>query len=110
MRPAALRRQSASAEAAAAAAARTVLLQQVPAQKALIEQAFEASTKAIPDGAAKKDGIAIGEKCGAAVIADRASDGTSVPDTYRPVTSPGRLDPDDAADVRRNMLAPSPGS
>ena len=62
---------SASAEAAAAAAARTVLLQQVPAQKVLIEQAFEASTKDIPDGAAKKDGIAIGEKCGAAIIADR---------------------------------------
>ena len=80
---------SASAEAAAAAAARTVLLQQVPAQKALIDQAFEASTKDIPDGAAKKDGIAIGEKCGAAIMADRASDGTTVPDTYRPVTSPG---------------------
>src|SRR6187397_3588057 len=80
---------SASAEAAAAAAARTVLLQQVPAQKVLIEQAFEASTKDIPDGAAKKDGIAIGEKCGAAIIADRASDGTSVPDSYRPMTSPG---------------------
>ena len=80
---------SASAEAAAAAAARTVLLQQVPAQKVLIEQAFEASTKDIPDGAAKKDGIAIGEKCGVAITADRASDGTAVPDTYRPVTSPG---------------------
>jgi hypothetical protein len=79
----------ASVEAAAAAAARGVLLQQVPGQKALIEQAFEASTKAIPDGTAKKDGIAIGEKCAAAIIADRASDGTSVPDTYRPVTTPG---------------------
>ena len=62
---------SASAEAAAAAAARTVLLQQVPAQKVLIEQAFEASTKDIPDGAAKKDGIALGEKCRAAIMADR---------------------------------------
>lgn len=80
---------SASAEAAAAAAAWAVLLQQVPAQKALIEQAFEASTKDIPGSPAKKDGIAIGEKCGAAIIADRASDGTSVPDTYRPVTTPG---------------------
>ena len=55
----------------------------------MIDQAFEASTKDIPDGAAKKDGIAIGEKCGAAIMADRASDGTSVPDTYRPVTTPG---------------------
>lgn len=80
---------SASAEAAAAAAARTVLLQQLPGQKALIDQTFEASINEIPDGAAKKEGIAIGEKCGAAIVADRASDGTSVPDTYRPVTSPG---------------------
>ena len=55
----------------------------------MIEQAFEASTKSFPDSAAKKDGIAIGEKCAAAVIADRASDGTNVPDTYRPITSPG---------------------
>ena len=80
---------SASAEAAAAAAARTVLLQQLPGQKTLIDQAFEASIKDIPDDAARKEGIAIGEKCGTAIIADRASDGTSVPDTYRPVTSPG---------------------
>jgi len=79
----------ASPEAAAAAAARAVLLKQLPGQKALIEQAYEASTKDIPDGAAKKDGIAIGEKCAAAIIADRVSDGTSVPDTYRPVTTPG---------------------
>ena len=80
---------NASAEAAAAAAARNILMQQVPAQKALIEQAFEASTKDIADGAAKKDGIALGEKCAAAIIADRSSDGTSVPDTYRPLTTPG---------------------
>lgn len=80
---------SASAEAAAAAAARTVLLHQMPAQKSLIEQAFDASTKNIPDGPAKKEGIAIGEKCAAAIVADRASDGTNVPDSYRPVTSPG---------------------
>ena len=80
---------SASAEAAAAGAAQRVLLQQVPGQKALIEQAFEESTKDIPDGPAKKDGITIGEKCAAAILADRAADGTNVPDTYRPVTTPG---------------------
>src|SRR5262245_34207514 len=79
----------ASPEAAAAAAARTVLLQQVPSQKALIDQAFEASTKDIPDGAAKKDGIALGEKCASAVLAERAADGTAAPDTYRPITTPG---------------------
>lgn len=61
----------ASAEAAAAAAARAVLL---PTQKALIDQAFGASMKAIPDGPARNDGVAIGEKCAAAVIAERAAD------------------------------------
>jgi hypothetical protein len=79
----------ASAEAAAATAARQILLQQVPNQKALIDQAYAETTKAIPDGAAKTDGVAIGEKCAAAVLADRASDGTNVPDTYRPLTTPG---------------------
>jgi hypothetical protein len=79
----------ASVEAAAAAAAKAILLQQVPGQKAAIEQAFEASIKGLPDGGARNDGIAIGEKCAAAVIAERASDGTNVPDTYRPVTAPG---------------------
>jgi len=79
----------ASAEAAAAAAARQILLQQAPGQKALIDQAYVETTKAIPDGAAKTDGVAIGEKCAAAVLADRASDGTNVPDTYRPLATPG---------------------
>lgn len=87
--PGGMRAPEASAEAAAAAAARSVLLQQLPAQKALVEQAFATLTRDIPDGAAKKEGVAIGEKCAAAILADRASDGTSVPDTYRPLTSPG---------------------
>jgi len=80
---------AASAEAAAAAAARTVLLQQLPGQKALIDQAFEASTKSIAEGAPRKDGIAVGEKCAAAVLADREADGTNAPDAYRPITTPG---------------------
>jgi hypothetical protein len=79
----------ASAEAAAAAAARQIMLQQVPGQKALIDQTYAETTKVIPDGAAKSEGVAIGERCAAAVLADRASDGTSVPDTYRPLTTPG---------------------
>jgi len=79
----------ASAEAAAASAARSLLLHLVPAQQAMIEEAFAASLKAIPDGPAKTAGIALGEKVAAAVAADRAADGTAVPDTYRPVTTPG---------------------
>jgi len=43
----------------------------------------------IPDGPAKSDGITLGEQVAALVQANRASDATNVPDTYRPVTSPG---------------------
>ncbi|MGH8634900.1 MAG: vanadium-dependent haloperoxidase [Burkholderiales bacterium] len=80
---------SASAEAAAAAAARQILIQLYPNQKAMIDEAYAASVKDIPDGPAKSDGVALGEQVAAAVQADRSADGTSVPDTYRPFTSPG---------------------
>jgi len=79
----------ASAEAAAVAAARQILIQIVPSQKAMIDEAYTAALKAISDGAAKTEGMALGERVAAAVIADRAADGTNVPETYRPVTSPG---------------------
>jgi len=80
---------NASAEAAAAAAARDLLMRAVPAQKDKIEQAYEASLKSIPAGAAKTSGISVGEQASAAVFADRANDATNAPDTYRPVTTPG---------------------
>ena len=79
----------ASSEAAAAAAARQILLQLYPNQKTLIEDAYANSLKSIPDGSAKTQGIAVGEQVAAAVQADRASDGTSIPDNYRPITAPG---------------------
>jgi hypothetical protein len=78
-----------SAEAAAASAARHVLIQLFPKQKEMIEQAYTASVKAIPDGPARSQGVALGERAANAVIADRATDGATVPDTYRPITSPG---------------------
>jgi len=80
---------SASAEAAAAAAARNILLQLFPNQKAIVEEAYAASVKTIPEGPAKSQGVALGEQVAAAVQADRSTDGTNAPDTYRPVTSPG---------------------
>jgi len=78
-----------SAEAAAASAARTILVQLLPKQTDAIEQAYTASVKTIPDSPAKTQGVALGERIAKAVIADRATDGASVPDTYRPLTSPG---------------------
>ncbi len=80
---------NASAEAAAVAAARTVLNELFPNQKTKVEEAYTASIKPIPEGESKTQGIALGEQAAAAVLADRASDGTSAPDTYRPITAPG---------------------
>jgi hypothetical protein len=79
----------ASAEAAAAAAARHILIQLYPNQKAMVEEAYAASLSAIPEGAAKSEGIALGEQAATAVQEDRSADGTNAPDTYRPLTSPG---------------------
>ena len=79
----------ASPEAAAAAAARQILIGLFPNQKSIIETAYTTSIGSIADGAAKSEGIALGEQVAAAVQADRAADGTNVPDTYRPITSPG---------------------
>jgi hypothetical protein len=79
----------ASAEAAAATAARQILVELFPNQKTIVEEAYAASIKAIPDGPAKSQGVTLGEQVAAAVQADRSADGTNVPDTYRPVTSAG---------------------
>jgi hypothetical protein len=80
---------NASAEAAAAAAAREILMRQYPGQKARIDAAFAETMQTIPDNPARVAGIALGEKVAAAVFAERQSDATNAPDTYRPLTTPG---------------------
>jgi hypothetical protein len=89
----------ASAEAAAATAARQILTQIYPGQKTKIEEAYAASLKAIPDGPAKTEGIKLGMAVADTVQADRATDGTNAPDTYRPHAAPGGICADDAAAV-----------
>jgi hypothetical protein len=42
----------------------------------------------LPDGAAKSDGIALGEAVAAKVLEARANDGCDAPDAYRPRTTP----------------------
>jgi hypothetical protein len=84
---------NASAEAAAAAAAQQILAQIYPQQKAKIEEVYATSLKAISDGPAKAEGIKLGVAVAAAVLADRASDGTDAPDTYRPHAAPGAYVP-----------------
>ena len=81
--------RDASAEAAASAAAQQVLLALFPGQKAAIDGAHAKAIAAIPDGPAKAAGLALGERIAALVRDDRAADGTSAPDTYRPIATPG---------------------
>ena len=80
---------SASAEAAASSAARSALLAMFAAQRERIEAAHAAAMAGVPSGPAKDAGIKVGEEAAAAVLADRANDDSSVPDTYRPITAPG---------------------
>ena len=80
---------AASPEAAAASAARSALVTLFPAQRTRIEEAYAATTRSIPKGPAMDAGAGIGGEAAAAVIADRANDNTTIPDTYRPLTTPG---------------------
>ncbi len=78
-----------SAEAAVAAAAHRVLVHYLPAQApTILDPAFVTSLAGIADGPAKTDGVAIGERVGAALIAMRADDGFRAPATYTPPDPP----------------------
>jgi len=78
-----------SSEAAAASAARNALLALFPVQRPRIEEAYAANMRALPDGPSKTVGETIGAEAAAAVVANRAADKTTVPDTYRPMTTAG---------------------
>ena len=92
------RSAQASPAAAAAAAAYGVLMNAVPNQKAKLDEALAEALKAVPDVAARASGVAIGERAAAGIIADRADDALTAPDTYRPHTTPRRMGADHAAD------------
>jgi len=79
----------ASLEAAVAAANRKTLGELVPSQQPAIEAAYNAAISGLPDGAAKANGISVGEKAAAALIAYSSEDGAMAPNTYRPQTAPG---------------------
>ncbi len=69
------RHPDASVEAAVAAAAHDVLVHNFPAQKVSLDADLAASLAAVPDGAAKSDGLAIGQASAASFIASRQGDG-----------------------------------
>ena len=83
----------ASVEAAVAAANRAMLTKLVPSQQAIIDHAYQAAMRAIADGSAKSNGIAVGEKAVAGILARRANDGAAAGESYRPHTRAGTYVP-----------------
>jgi hypothetical protein len=80
---------TASKEAAAAAAAGTILTRINPQAQAKTESLLASYLASIPDGAAKDEGVRLGEAVAAKILEARADDGALAPDTYRPRTMPG---------------------
>jgi hypothetical protein len=80
---------TASKEAAAAAAAGAVLAGADPQTEGEVKATLAAYLAAIPDGAAKAEGIKLGEAVAAKMLQARSDDGANAPDTYRPRTTPG---------------------
>ena len=83
----------ASIDAVVAAANRAALLELLPGEKAAIEAAYAAAMAKVPDGAAKADGTAVGEKAAAMILARAANDGSNTPESYQPHTTPGKYVP-----------------
>jgi hypothetical protein len=77
----------ASPEAAAVAAAHGVLKNYFPGSAAILDASRATSLAAIPNGQTKDDGIAVGEAAAAAIIADRANDGSASPEFYTPASA-----------------------
>jgi hypothetical protein len=78
-----------SKEAAAAAAAAAVLATIDEKTAGEMKVALASYLASIPDGAAKADGVKLGEAVAARVVAARANDGSDAADDYRPRTTPG---------------------
>src|SRR5712672_2249477 len=78
-----------SKEAAAAAAAATVLATIDDKTAGEMKTALATYLGSIPDGAAKSDGVKLGEAVAAKVLEARKNDGSEAPDAYRPRTAPG---------------------
>ena len=85
--------QGASIDAAVAAASRASLLKLLPTQRAAIDAAYEAALGKLPDCPSKTDGVVVGEKAAAAVLAMCVDDGAATTETYRPLTTPGAYVP-----------------
>jgi len=85
--------KGASKEAAAAVAAGTVLAGLIPGETEALNTAMASYLATISQGAAKSDGIKIGQDVAARIVAERKVDGSDAPDAYRPKTRPGMYVP-----------------
>jgi hypothetical protein len=83
------RARGASPEAAAAAAAYTALTLLYPSQAESLAETYAKSLAAIPEGAARKKGIAVGEFIAKTILALRANDGSDATATYNQAPEPG---------------------
>jgi len=83
--------RGASVDAAVAAAAHDVLVAQVPDQAALVEDAYSHALAGIKDGAAKANGISVGQASAAANMLRRRGDGSeqAAEPVYVPRATPG---------------------
>src|SRR5216683_5193782 len=79
-----------SKEAAAAVAAAVVLSKLHPEDQAKVDGELKQYLAQIPDGLAKDEGVAFGQKVAEGIVTSRANDGSNAPDTYRPRTTAGR--------------------
>jgi hypothetical protein len=82
-----------STPAAVATAAYRVLLALFPAQADALRARYEAYLATIPDGRAKRGGIAVGAETAAAMIAFRVGDGAFSDAQWRVGTAPGEWRP-----------------
>lgn len=80
-------------EAAAAGAAHAVLSELYPARQSLFDAQLAQSLSLLPAGAARDEGLRLGQVSGAAMLARRVGDGSTVPSSYAPTGGPGRWVP-----------------
>lgn len=78
-----------SADAAVAAAAHGVLIAEYPDQKSTLDSDYSSALAAVPDGAAKRRGIALGQAAADDLLRARASDGFGAGVGYTFGTGPG---------------------
>lgn len=85
----------AHADAAIAAAVATVMKDALPSQAAFLDAQLQQALAAVPEGAAKTAGLALGQQTAKAIIAARSGDGAGPPNVpaYNYTPGPGVYEP-----------------